>query len=525
MKQILLGGLVAAVITLVISWFMLPVLSLHFTSFIILIAIFAAIMVAVGYLVQKKNNITHIHAKVGGVILIGTLLVFVVGMVMSSAIFNSNVKKQMLSVEEVVFDESVPNVDMANLVIWDESDAIKFSEKLITEKDPSLGSMYEISSEFGTLSVIEGKPHWLFPLEHSGFFKYLKNKTVPGYIKVNATTGEAEFIDSEFSVCPSASFSNDLKRVVYSKYKTVGLTDYSFEENDLGEPRWVITAYTHKTGFSTSDVKGVIVVDPVSKELSYYDKGEQPDWIDRVSSREVFSEHLDDWGKYINGWWNPSDKGKLQNTNGIGYVFKDGNIYFYTGITSYGGDEATTGFMIYNPRTLEAEYNRLSGSTEQKAIGLMEELVQNAGYTAKYPYLININGSATYLSSLKGNSGNVVGYALASVDNYRAVAWGKSLREAQTAYNRVLISEGGNNISNQYSSLETVKGLVSRIGSYKEGYFIIKLDKLETVFIVSVDQYPIVALTEKGDLIEIGYLSTDEEVKIDAVEFTNITVQ
>ncbi len=105
------------------------------------------------------------------------------------------------------------------------------------------------------------------------------------------------------------------------------------------------------------------------------------------------------------------------------------------------------------------------------------------------------------------------------------MAWGKSLREAQTAYNRVLISEGGNNISNQYSSLETVKGVVSRIGSYKEGYFIIKLDKLETVFIVSVDQYPVVALTEKGDLIEIGYLSTDEEVKIDAVEFTNITVQ
>ncbi|MGB3366541.1 MAG: hypothetical protein WBA54_03555 [Acidaminobacteraceae bacterium] len=45
-----------------------------------------------------------------------------------------------------------------------------------------------------------------------------------------------------------------------------------------------------------------------------------------------------------NSWWNPSDKGKLEDTNGKGYVFKDGKIYFYT--------------------------------------GLMEELVQNAGYKA-----------------------------------------------------------------------------------------------------------------------------------------------
>lgn len=527
MKQSLLGGLVAAIIIAIVSWFMLPVLNIGFAHVIILGFIFVAVMTAVGYAFQKKENINHLPGKIGGVLSVLLIGIMIVGILFSTAIFRSDIKQKMLDVEEITFDDSMPNVDMDNLVIWDESDAIRFGEKLITEKDPSLGSMYEISSEYGTLSVINGKPHWLFPLEHSGLFKYLKNQTVPGYIKVNATTGEAEFVDSEFSVCPSASFGNDLKRVVYSEYKTVGLTDYSFEENEAGEPRWVITAYTHKTGFSTSEVEGVIVVDPVTKDVEFFEKDEQPDWIDRVSSMDIFKEHLDDWGSYINGWWNPSDKGKLKNTDGIGYVFKDGNIYFYTGITSYGGDEATTGFLIYNPRTCKAEYNRISGSTENKAMGLMEELVQNAGYTAKYPYLININGSATYLSTLKGNSGNVVGYALASVDNYRAVAWGKTLREAQTEYNRILISEGAatNSLSDQYSSLEEIKGTVSRVGYLKEGYFIVKITSRETLFVVSVDQYPLVALTEKGDTVIISYLETEEQIKIDALDFKNKSIE
>lgn len=520
MKQLLFGSIIAGLVTFLVAWIILPVMSLHFTGLIILAMVFSLILIGTGYLFQKQKNLNHFHSKVGGVIFILALAALIIGMVSSSAIFNAKTKQGMLSVKEVVFNQSLPNVDMDNLIIWDEKDAIKFGEKLITEKDPSLGSMYEISEEYGTLSVIDGKPNWLFPLEHSGFFKYLKNKTVPGYIKVNATTGDAEFVEKTFSACPSASFGDDLRRLVYTKYKDVGLTDFSFEEDDQGQPKWVITAYTNKTGFSTSEVLGVAIVDPVDKAVEYYDKDQQPAWVDRVSSVGIFKEHLDDWGAYINGWWNPSDQGKLKHTNGIGYVFKDGNIYFYTGITSYGGDEATTGFMIYNPRTGQAEYNRLSGSTEQKAMGLMEELVQNAGYSAKYPYLININGAPTYLSTLKGNSGNVVGYAMASVDNYRAVAWGKSLREAQTAYNRVLISES-NTLSNQYAELESIKGQVSRVGMIREGFFIVKLIGYDPLYVVAVDQFPRVALTKENDSVQIDYLMTDEKEKIDAIVFKN----
>lgn len=460
--------------------------------------------------------------------LVGVIgLYIVISMVASSSIFTWETKKDQLKVVEVEnFDESIPNVDMDNLVILDELDALRASEKLITEKDPSLGSTYQIGE--GTISVVNGKPCWIFPLEYRGFFKWMSNKgQIPGYLKVSATNfNEAEFVDYKYGISPTGYLGDDLKRSIYFSYANYGLTDFSFEVDEEGKGYWVVTAYTNETWTSTQKVEGTIIVDPASGDMKFYKVGDQPEWVDRVFSMDTFDKQLDWYGKYINGWWNPSDQGKLEDTIGKGYVFKDGKIYFYTGITSVGKDSATTGFMIYDPRTGEAIYNRLSGSIEQKAIGLMEELVQNAGYMASYPYLISINGEATYFSTLKGNSGNVVGYGFASVKNYKAVAFGKTLREAQTEYSRALLREGGSNtLSGQTSDLIKVSGLVSRIGTLNEGYYIVKLVDNNKLFVVSSDQFPLISLTKEGDNVAVSYLKTEESQKIDALDFANSSIK
>lgn len=115
---------------------------------------------------------------------------------------------------------------------------------------------------------------------------------------------------------------------------------------------------------STLKVLGTIIVDPVTKDMTFYDVDQQPEWVDRVFSMETFDKQQNWYGKYVNGWWNPSDEGKLQDTEGMGYVFKNKTLYFYTGMTSVGKDSATTGFVIFNPKNGEAEYNRISGSIE-----------------------------------------------------------------------------------------------------------------------------------------------------------------
>lgn len=531
MKKLLGFGvlLIALVATFYIT---LPVISIHFLQVPIIIAGAALVLVVFAFAkgVQSddhgKYKLTGIQNGTLGILAVA-LLYLIVACVSMFPLFNWKSKQAELKVVQIEkFDDSVPNVDMQNLVILDEENALRNSERLITETNPTLGSQFQIGE--GTLTVVESKPYWIFPLEYRGFFKWLGNKgEIPGYIKINATNAnDAEFVEYTYNLSPSGYFGSDLKRAIYAEFPQYGLTDMSFEVDDQGEGKWVVTAYTHKDWVSTPHVTGSIVVDPASGAMTFYEVGAQPKWVNRVFSMAIFDQQLEWYGKYIEGWWNPSDKGKLEDTSGKGYVFKDGELYFYTGLTSVGKDSATTGFVIYNPRTGEAEYNKLSGSIESRAMGLMEELVQNAGYTATYPYLINLNGEPTYFSTMKGNSGNIVGYAFASVQNPKAVAYGKTLREAQTEYSRALVREGGgNSLANQSNSAESFKGTVSRVGALGDGYFALKCVGDNRLFVISSEQYPLIALTEAGDSVTLTYIETTETERVDALTFKNDSIR
>lgn len=526
MKKIIIGFVLGSLIV-VVTWLLMPVLSIHFIALPILSLLMGLAFVLLGVSTSEETKRASGIIRMGASLAIIAVIYIIVASIGSSAPFSWESKQAMLNIKEVKsFDESVPNVDMDNLIILDESDALKASEKLLTEKDPSMGSVFQIGE--GTLSVVNAKPYWIFPLEYRGFMKWLSHQgEIPGYLKVSATNfNDSQFVDYIFKTSTSGYFGDNVHRRIYTQYKNYGLTDYSFEVDDAGKGWWVVTAYTHKDWISTIDVAGTIIVDPVTDDMRFYKVNEQPQWVDRVFPMDVFDEYLGWYGEYINGWWNPSDQGKLQDTEGKGYVFKNGNLYFYTGLTSVGRDAATTGFVIFNPRTGETEYNRISGSIEQKAMGLMEELVQNSGYTSNYPYLININGEATYFSTLKGNSGNIVGYAFASVKNYKAVAWGKTLREAQTNYSRALIREGGaNTLTEQSNTMRELKGIVSRVGVLDEGFYILKLKGQAPLFVVNSEQFPTISLTQAGDTIAVSYLTTEETSKIDAMSFVNESIE
>lgn len=531
MKKLLLGVFTVLVLAITI-YITLPVLSLNFIHLPVILLGLSIFVLAIAFVngVPKAENDKYrltLFQKFSYVFLGITTLIVVIGFVSTFSLFNWKTKQVELNiVESKNFDTSVPNVDMKNLILLDEENALRSCERLITETNPTLGSQFQIGE--GTLTVVENKPYWVFPLEYRGFFKWLSTKgEIPGFIKISATNAtDATFVEFPYNLSPSGLFSSDLKRAVYLKYPQYGLTDMSFEVDDNGEGRWVITAYSNKNWLATPYVKGSIVVNPATGEMTFYEVNKQPKWVNRVFSTDFFESQLDWYGKYIGGWWNPSDKGKLQSTEGMGYVFKENELYFYTGITSVGKDSATTGFIIYNPRNGEAVYNKVSGSIETRAMAAMEELVQNAGYKATFPYLINLNGEATYFSTLKGNSGNIVGYAFASVENYKALAQGPTLREAQSAYAKSLLREGGaNSLAEQSDQAEKVSGVVSRVGALNESDFALKFIGDNRLFIVSTEQYPMIALTKEGDKVKITYIETTDTERVDALTFENQSIQ
>ena len=106
---------------------------------------------------------------------------------------------------------------------------------------------------------------------------------------------------------------------------------------------------------------------------------------------------------------------------GYNYIIQDDDVFLYTGITSVASDESNLGFILTNLRTKETNYYLIPGAEEYSAMASAEGQVQQMKYISTFPLLINLNGKATYLVSLKDNAGLVKMYAFVDVQNYQRV--------------------------------------------------------------------------------------------------------
>ena len=71
-----------------------------------------------------------------------------------------------------------------------------------------------------------------------------------------------------------------------------------------------------------------------------------------------------------------------------------------------------------------------------------EGVVQEKGYQASFPSLINVSGQATYIMVLKDASGYVRLYALVNVEHPSIVATAPKQDEAMKAYKALLADDG-----------------------------------------------------------------------------------
>ncbi len=101
-------------------------------------------------------------------------------------------------------------------------------------------------------------------------------------------------------------FNKDLKRHAYLNGNMDNqLYKYSFEVDDNGYPYWIITKTQKTIGINGGDdVKSIITVDPQTGDVEEYLVGNVPDWIDMVYPKQLVLKQLDDWGVYVNGFWN-----------------------------------------------------------------------------------------------------------------------------------------------------------------------------------------------------------------------------
>lgn len=522
----LLGGFFFVLLVLLLNYLLMPVWSINYLSFTIMLSILAIIVA--GVIFYKKK------VKVGSLILLFMVLFLLFQGIRSWSLFNHEAKRALIGeIHEEEFTTEISPIDLNEIPVLDNELAKNLGEKRLGE-ETGLGSQVTLG-DF-TENYIDGKAYYVAPLLHSGFFKWFNNREgTPGYILISATNLRdvklVKEIDGKainIKYQPNAFFGDDLKRKTYSSgYRRVGLTDFSFELDDSFKPHWVITKYENKTGLTGSEAIGVIVLDAESGEINDYSMEEVPQWIDRVIPQKHAIKQINYWGKYVHGFWNFSKKDMLMTTEGSKVVYNNGRVYYYTGITSVGADESTTGFMLVDTKTKETSYYKIAGATEIAAMSSAEGSVQQFSYEATFPILINVDGEPSYFLTLKDKQGLIKLYSFVNVRDYGVVGIGETLQQARSNYISKLRDRGQwQPLDNAYEEIK-LEGIVERIGSsIVDGmtyYYILTDSNQEKIFIAPQTMSNQLPLTKVGDRVEIYYFDS-EGATINLSRFNNLEI-
>lgn len=457
--RIILAAVIGTVLTALTYYLLLPPLnpqSVGFWFFILLVLCFyGAPLGMFGLRVEKvkkgkktEEKLKCSPNKIFLLVCAVPLAVLIIGGIISSTFFNAEDYAALITVTEAKFSEDMPEADVVTNISLMDSDSAAIIGKRALGELSDVVSQYELSGDYNQINY-QGTPKKVCNLEYVNFFRWVNNadRGVPGYVMIDPVSNDAEYVRfaEPLRYVNSAYFGDDLTRKLRFSYPTKIFGDINFEIDEEGKPWFVVSCMKPRIGlFGANDVDEVIVFDPCSGTSTLYDVDETPSWIDNVYDGYLASEKYDWYGTLAGGWWN-SVIGKRdcrKTTDDFGYIVRGDDVWYFTGVTSVAGDESNIGFILTNARTGEYRYYPVVGAEEYSAMSAAEGEVQEKGYKASFPSLINIDGQATYIMVLKDEGGLVKLYALVNVEKYSLVATGATQTEAKIAYRQLLVREG-----------------------------------------------------------------------------------
>lgn len=390
-----------------------------------------------------------------------SVFVFAIGSIAGLKVFRAKTYSQMLKVKTYDFAKDIDETEqITDIALMDTASAKIFGNRKIGSLSDVV-SQYEVEDAYTQISV-DKQPFKVSALKYASFFKWWNNKDkgIPGYVKINPVNSNAEYVelDKGMKYVPSAYFNYNLERHVQLKYPSKIINGYNFEVDDNGKPYYVCPTVTAKVGlFGGVDVNGVIICDPASGDCDYYRINNIPSWVDNVYNGHLLEKKYNWYGLLSDGFINSiiGQKGCKQTTDDFGYKIIGDDVWIYTGVTSVNGDQSNIGFVMMNQRTSEARYYKVSGAEEHSAMAAAEGEVQEKGYKASFPSLINVAGVPTYIMVLKDDGGLVKMYAMVNVSQYNMVATATSQSEVFSNYKKMLAKSGkGENIERDLKTID-----------------------------------------------------------------------
>lgn len=498
----------------------IPAVNIHSAGFwFFLIGALAGVtgVIALYKILKTKTEIIElgqsklIKTMLGAIIT--SVVVFLLGSLLSSQIINAKKYQQLMKVQDGDFATEIAPADFSSVPLLDKDSArLLGNRKMGTMVD--MVSQFEVSPLYTQINY-QGRPVRVSPLVYASPIKWLANQAegIPAYIMIDMATQETECVRLEegqyIKYSPAEYFNRNIYRHLRFKYPTYIFDELSFEIDDEGTPYWICPVKQFNVGlFGGQTIGKVVLCNAVTGETVSYDIKDCPSWVDHVYSANLLIELYDYHGVLKNGFLNSvlSQKGCLMTTDGYNYLVKDDDVWVYTGVTSVSGDESNVGFVLMNQRTMESRYYACPGAEEYSAMDSAQGQVQHLGYRATFPLLLNVSGEPTYFMALKDDAGLVKMYAMVNISKYQNVAIGDTVSECVKDYQSLLKQNGISSTENAAGA--EVKAVIEKISPVViEGnsHYYITLVGRKEIFDVDVSVYPEIVTYDEGDTIKLSY--------------------
>lgn len=494
----------------------IPAINIHSTGIWIFILLVLVLILAAYAAKKKFTSIREVKSskflKIGGIVLVAVLLVFAAGSILSSPIVNAKQYRNLLTIKERDFSEDIQPVNFSQIPLLDKDSAtILGNRKMGSMVD--MVSQFEVSDLYSQINYQE-KPVRVTPLVYASPIKWLTNQSqgIPAYIMIDMTTQDTTLVklDKPIRYSEAEYLNRNIYRHLRFHYPTYIFDQLSFEIDDDGTPYWVCPVRKYTIGlFGGATIGRVVLCNAQTGECQEYALKDCPEWVDRANPADLLIQQYNYYGTLVNGYINSifGQKGCLKSTDGYNYMAMEDDVWVYTGVTSVSGDQSNVGFVLINQRTRETRYYKVNGAEEYSAMSSAEGQVQNLGYKATFPILLNISNEPTYFMALKDGAGLVKKYAMVNIQKYQNVAIGDTVSACQDAYVK-LLNTSGITAGNEGDS-KTVTGTIQRIAqSVIDGnsHFYLVLNGRSEIFDVPVQDYLQIVTMQEGDTVTIEYL-------------------
>lgn len=523
-----IGALLILVIAAVYYYVALPALNFHSSDLwmFVIVLIIIGMMIAAQRVTKKKNldirdlgELKNSKLIKSILILLGVVVVvYLAGSILSSPIVNAKQYQSLLHVETGEFTQDVEELSLNKIPLLDRDSATILGNR-------KMGSMVDMVSQFEVDELYsqinyQDSPTRVTPLRYASAIKWFTNMSegIPAYITIDMATQTTNLVKLKegMKYTTSDHFNRNIYRHLRFAYPTYIFDNLSFEIDDDGVPYWICPVRKYNIGlFGGVTVGRVVLCNAVTGEMTDYAIEDVPEWIDRAYSADLLVQLYDYYGTLKHGYFNSilGQKDCLTTTNGYNYLAINDDVWVYTGVTSVSGDQSNVGFVLMNQRTMDTKYYKVEGAIEDSAMSSAEGQVQNLGYQATFPLLLNIEGEPTYFIALKDDAGLVKKYAMVNVQKYQIVAIGDTVTECESEYTSLMYENGIKTVAEDTRTVETIKGKITKIAQGVidgNSHYYIMIDGSDDIFDVSVvDFIDIIKYTE-GDEVTVEYKKGEE---------------